>query len=332
MVRDEGAASECGQPESVEAEGLARSWLAAGILPYWSEPGEKGEKPRVRFLLGKELDVKNSTYFWSDFGGRFEQGDQSAEETAAREFAEETLGILGGDGMDLKSRVEQSAAAVRERLLEEDPASTIVTIRGQRYTMFMLQLRQRPDPLMLQIARDENDRVTLEKPSGEKRDFIIMDADRLLHCSYASHALPRDDYGDEIKLLPGFARNLRLCLAQALKLIRSSVLEESCIVRRHVIIPAESSRCLHLSKLVPENMDELRKALLQFGELESMLPCSGHSYGFVTFTHPQDAASALRKWSVLGVAGVHVQFARRETPIGKGAWSSERASLSLIHI
>ena len=49
---------------------------------------------------------------------------------AAREFAEETLGIIGGEGMHLQTRISQSAAKVNKVLADQNPESMVVTIRG----------------------------------------------------------------------------------------------------------------------------------------------------------------------------------------------------------
>ena len=60
--------------------------------------------------------------------------------------------------------------------------------------MFMMQLAQQPDPLILQIARDENDINTLQKSSGEKRDFVWIEGRRLLQCAIFSQSRGRLQY------------------------------------------------------------------------------------------------------------------------------------------
>lgn len=333
------------------------SWTAAGVLPYCYDSDSQGV-PRIRFLLGKELDAKHNTYFWSDFGGRSEPEDISAEQTAAREFAEETLGIIGGEGMHLQTRISQSAAKVNKVLADQNPESMVVTIRGPKYTMFMMQLAQQPDPLILQIARDENDINTLQKSSGEKRDFVWIEGRRLLQCAIFSQSRgrlqydpPRDEYGGEIKLLPGFARNLRLCLEQALDAIcaslkvRGAVAETKAVddgkaaaaeseaaaeeetvdgcegaaaegcKNRMLLTPSEKTRCLHIAKLVQTNLQTVRAALEQYGVLESLVVCAGKNYGFGTFLLQDAAANACKQWPQNGVTGVRLGFARRDNPI-----------------
>ena len=56
---------------------------SAGVLFYYKSNGT------VFFLLGKDRRGK-----WSDFGGKCEQEDFTINETAAREFYEETVGIV----------------------------------------------------------------------------------------------------------------------------------------------------------------------------------------------------------------------------------------------
>ena len=93
-------------------------WAGAGVVPYVVQHDATG--CGISFLLGKELQglppsasrtthvvtlahnhpvalAENSKskrlYFWSDFGGRRQAGDATPAHTAAREFAEETLGM-----------------------------------------------------------------------------------------------------------------------------------------------------------------------------------------------------------------------------------------------
>jgi hypothetical protein len=59
----------------------------AGILPF-----SLTDENEVFFLLGKE---KKNKYVWCDFGGSYSPEDKSPLFTAAREAAEETMGLLG---------------------------------------------------------------------------------------------------------------------------------------------------------------------------------------------------------------------------------------------
>ena len=82
--------------EGITAQDLG-DFIGAGVLPYTVTGG------RVKFFLGKEL-CKGRTlsgkdkYCWSDFGGKKEDGLETAAATASREFSEETLGVWGGMG------------------------------------------------------------------------------------------------------------------------------------------------------------------------------------------------------------------------------------------
>jgi hypothetical protein len=62
---------------------------SAGVLPFSIDP-----EGHIVFLLGR--DVRDPSG-WADFGGKCERGDKGLPtETAAREFYEETLGVVMG--------------------------------------------------------------------------------------------------------------------------------------------------------------------------------------------------------------------------------------------
>lgn len=66
---------------------------AAGVLPY-----SKDQRGRTWFLLGREKPNANwgvDSGSWSEFGGSVDSGE-TAEEGAAREFFEETMGAVFG--------------------------------------------------------------------------------------------------------------------------------------------------------------------------------------------------------------------------------------------
>ncbi len=65
---------------------------------------------------GPTLAGKNK-YTWSDFGGKREGLHETAEETACREFSEETLGLWGGMG-DLRTRVSNSIHNIKSKVLK----------------------------------------------------------------------------------------------------------------------------------------------------------------------------------------------------------------------
>ena len=102
-----------------------------------------------------------------------------------------------------------------------------------------------------------------------------------------------------------------------------------------VLYPSETTRCLHVSPLgkVSDsvgvrcrsldgdqgNLESVRRALEQFGEIEIIRECPGHRYGFASFKSAEDASRACREWRVRGVRGVSVNPARRENPISRSA-------------
>jgi hypothetical protein len=75
-------------PESHTARVVAASVLCFAVCPAGN----------VYFLLGKESAVHglpSKADNWSDFGGRASRHDADYHDTAAREFAEESMGVLG---------------------------------------------------------------------------------------------------------------------------------------------------------------------------------------------------------------------------------------------
>jgi len=96
---------------------------AAGVLPYHRTHG---------FLLGRETSNK----LWADFGGQCEPGE-SAEECAAREFSEETMGIVLSR-QEVARRLadapyHQRSAAYRMYLLELPYCEKLVPAFKKRY-------------------------------------------------------------------------------------------------------------------------------------------------------------------------------------------------------
>src|SRR5438105_4338369 len=67
--------------------------LSAGVLCYSIPPNSD----EIFFLLGREchiIECKNLVRkCWCDFGGKMEQGEKE-EDTASREFFEESMGIV----------------------------------------------------------------------------------------------------------------------------------------------------------------------------------------------------------------------------------------------
>ena len=79
------------QRASFRAEDIETHGMGAGIVPVSQD--ENGE---YRFLLGRErfLPQWKGSCRWSGFEGA-RKGDESMRVAAAREFAEESLGVLG---------------------------------------------------------------------------------------------------------------------------------------------------------------------------------------------------------------------------------------------
>ncbi len=62
-----------------------------------------------------QVHAATHRYVWSDFGGKREGLNESAEETACREFSEETLGLWGGLG-DIRTRISNSISIMRPKI------------------------------------------------------------------------------------------------------------------------------------------------------------------------------------------------------------------------
>lgn len=78
---------------------------AAGILPIAWINGE------AYFLLGK--DARDGT--WSDFAGRSETSDQDIAATAAREFWEETHGLVVSEPRVMRARLPGNSVVLESR-------------------------------------------------------------------------------------------------------------------------------------------------------------------------------------------------------------------------
>ena len=214
-------------------------WRAAGVLPYTVLGGE------VLCLLGKEYSLAPTTQrlllgpidpkataplesgeghyrsWWSDFGGGREADDESVAATAAREWAEESLGVYG-DGSDMAARVASSAASMRACLsatAAPGALGPVCRVVSEAYTMFAVAVPF-VDTLIFQLARDENDAEAAEECNeeesaqgalrrrvGEKRDFAWVSLASLLAAVSGGKTRLRDKEGQTLTLLPrlGFA-------------------------------------------------------------------------------------------------------------------------------
>lgn len=249
-------------PREPDPEPETGQWRAAGVLPYAVLDGT------VLCMLGKEYALAPSTTrllvqprarehppdtgdpatsasagsakepqyrcWWSDFGGGREAEDASVVHTAAREWAEETVGVYG-DGSNLVSRVENSAKAMLAQLCETGvaPDSSAASevgptfaVVGETYTMYACAVPF-VDTLIFQLARDENDaeataaavRTTqsgavgsnkaddealrkLRRRCGEKRDFAWVPLQSVLAAVGSGRTWLRDVDGQMITLLP----------------------------------------------------------------------------------------------------------------------------------
>ena len=289
------------------------AWRGAGVLPYTVAAG--GE---VLVLLGQEFVLAPHTQscvatagggagggaaasaapgvsqppprrqpryrsWWSDFGGGREPSDADAEHTAAREFSEETVGLFG-DGSDLVTRVLNSTAIMRRRLVETgapptDSASAVppptnrpvFAVVHDTYTMYCCPVSH-VDSLMFQLARDENDAAqkfcasgehndSIEKRCGEKRDFCWVSLRSLSVAIAAGRLRVRAVDGMRIALLPRLAFALRACAPPLLDSVEATIATADLAAgtpptkgkRVELIVPPPSrGRCLYLTEIVTQ--------------------------------------------------------------------------------
>ena len=89
---------------------------AAGVLPMcWIDE-------TMYFLVGR--DARDDT--WSDFAGKCEKGDRDVAWTAAREFWEESYGVLM-DAKTMRARLATHAVQLRGRTQNAHPYHCFVT-------------------------------------------------------------------------------------------------------------------------------------------------------------------------------------------------------------
>ncbi|KAL3162143.1 hypothetical protein ABBQ32_009851 [Trebouxia sp. C0010 RCD-2024] len=145
--------------ESQSSQHFTRSqtrlhYKAAGVLPFAFQYGV----PVV--LLGAELaktgpQGKIYKTMWSDFGGQREAIDLDSETTASREFAEETMGLFGGCGVN-GSSVAACSKQMHTQLTQRQHVLKVVhQLKKGEYHMYVAQTPH-IDPLMFHLALQQN--------------------------------------------------------------------------------------------------------------------------------------------------------------------------------
>ncbi len=146
---------------------LSKQYSAAGVLPYTVHADQKHTPKRVLVLLGGEQHSPHACMRWKDFGGGREPEDNyDPVNTAAREFAEETLGMFGG-GYDVSDAcVQQSAHLMAQRLQHSSPAMHMLS-SGAVYVMYSAYVPF-VDPYLLHAGNSSCEGV---HGGGEKAAF-----------------------------------------------------------------------------------------------------------------------------------------------------------------
>jgi hypothetical protein len=133
---------------------------SAGVLPYC-----KCHDGNVYFLLGRDYDNK-----WSDFGGRTEPKDKGQiEETAAREFWEESMGSV------------EDFETIRVTLkYKKVPLITSKTPLGNPYYMYLLKIPYSMDYRKnFTCTRSFISKIEIDKKYTEKHDIRWVSLDTL---------------------------------------------------------------------------------------------------------------------------------------------------------
>lgn len=135
---------------------------SAGILIY------SNHKNNIYFLLGRDNDNK-----WSDFGGKCEIKDHNdIEQTASREFYEETLGSIYDINFIKKKIKHHKSIKIESK-----------TYSGQPYYMFLLYINY-SDEYRTRFNCTKNYLKTIIKKDNyflEKNDIRWISIDTLKH-------------------------------------------------------------------------------------------------------------------------------------------------------
>lgn len=113
---------------NVRKEKMQTTFKAAGVLPY-----AKDGSGQTWFLLGRERPNENwgvDSSSWSEFGGSLDK-HESVEEGAAREFFEETMGVVFGHRFWMENELKQG----RYLLVMDSRTPT-----GKGYRLFVKQV------------------------------------------------------------------------------------------------------------------------------------------------------------------------------------------------
>jgi len=140
---------------------------AAGIIPYAICPYSNSN---VYFLLGKEGNSpgwKPSTNKWCDFGGRsdFKEDKGSVEQTAAREFVEESLGVISFHPPVFREEISkeyQQTNKVFEELQKKSFTKKIIMTKqfDNKHVKFIYFLKQIPwKPELPHIFKEIRDQI-----------------------------------------------------------------------------------------------------------------------------------------------------------------------------
>lgn len=137
--------------------------MNAGILPYYYD-----KRGVAHFFIGQE---HNGT--WSDFGGRAEEEDLDALDTAAREFSEETRYVFGKKSLgvcNLKSGHDIKYKRASIRYIKSRITGSVMNQR-KNYTMYLAQVHHIPAYNFTKARR---------VPHYEKKDYAWVPASRLI--------------------------------------------------------------------------------------------------------------------------------------------------------
>lgn len=116
---------------------MSRTIHAAGVLPFAIAAVGEDKADRIMLLLGRERERRHFEHggLWADFGGGIKSG--AIETTAAREFYEETMGVIETSRASTLQSLRGGAVVAVDSFFEDTKS----------YRTYVKRVPMRPYPL-----------------------------------------------------------------------------------------------------------------------------------------------------------------------------------------
>lgn len=136
--------------QEVSYETGSSTLAGASVLPFCVDP----QWGRIYFILGKERKYVGWTRGsdrWGDFGGRADKDESTAEQVAAREFVEESLGAIQYFD-DEEGQIMTDYTPVQQSLMREEYVFRIISDTGnennkRHFVTFVKQVPWKPSSI-----------------------------------------------------------------------------------------------------------------------------------------------------------------------------------------